>query len=113
MLREVKAGYDVRGKVRVNHLLYMDDLKLHGKNEKQIQHSKAYRTRATFVFQTQRHLCLRKCCPCALVKDRDFCVSKVVGEIKHVKSGKNVFQTQDTKNQSLRLPKSRVKDDQA
>ena len=52
---------------------------------------KAYCTRATFVFQTWRHVCLRKCCPCALVKDRDFCVSKIVGEIKHVKSGKLFF----------------------
>ena len=36
ILREVKAGYDVREKVRINQLLYMDDLKLYGKNEKQI-----------------------------------------------------------------------------
>ena len=35
-MREVKAGYDVRKKVRINHMLYMDDLKLCGKNEKQI-----------------------------------------------------------------------------
>ena len=37
VLREVKAGYvlgDLRGKV--NHLLFMDDLKLYGQNEKQI-----------------------------------------------------------------------------
>lgn len=37
VLREVKAGYDLTGKKElVNHLLYMDDLKLYGKNEKQI-----------------------------------------------------------------------------
>ena len=53
--------------------------------------SKACHTRATFVFETQQHLCLKKCCPCALVKDRFFCVSKIVGEIKHVKSGKLFF----------------------
>ena len=35
ILREVKAGYDVREKVRINNLLYMDDLKLYGKNEKE------------------------------------------------------------------------------
>ena len=33
ILREVKAGYDVREKVRINHLLYMDDLNLYGKNK--------------------------------------------------------------------------------
>ena len=36
ILREVKAGYDLREKVRINHLLFMDDLKLYGKNENQI-----------------------------------------------------------------------------
>ena len=36
ILREVKAGYDLREKVRINYLLFMDDLKLYGKNEKQI-----------------------------------------------------------------------------
>ena len=38
VLRKVKAGYrleDIREKV--NHLLFMDDLKLYGQNEKQIQ----------------------------------------------------------------------------
>ena len=30
LLREVKAGYDIREKVMINHLLYMDDLKFHG-----------------------------------------------------------------------------------
>ena len=60
-------------------------------SEAELLISKACRTRATFVFQTRRHLCLRKCCPCALVKDRDFCISKIVGEIKHAKSGKLFF----------------------
>ena len=37
VLREVKAGYDFTGKKDlVNHLLYMDDLKLYGRKEKQI-----------------------------------------------------------------------------
>ena len=37
VLREVKAVYDLTGKKDlVNHLLYMDDLKLSGRNEKQI-----------------------------------------------------------------------------
>ena len=36
ILRDVKAGYDLREKVRINHLLFMDDLKLYGKNENQI-----------------------------------------------------------------------------
>ena len=37
VLREVKAGYDLMGKKDfVNHLLYMDDLKLYGRNEKQM-----------------------------------------------------------------------------
>ena len=37
MLRKVKAGYDLgRNKGRVNHLLFMDDLKLYGKNERQL-----------------------------------------------------------------------------
>ena len=36
ILRDVKAGYDLREKVRINHLLFMDDLKLYDKNEKQI-----------------------------------------------------------------------------
>ena len=36
-LRKVKAGYDFRGKqLKINHLLFMDDHKLFGKNEKQI-----------------------------------------------------------------------------
>ena len=40
-LRKVKAGYDVREKVRENHLTYMDDLTLYGKNENRYsyQHS--------------------------------------------------------------------------
>ena len=34
VLREVKAGYDLTGKKNfVNHLLYMDDLKLYGRND--------------------------------------------------------------------------------
>ena len=36
ILRDVKAGYDLREKVRINHLPFMDDLKLYGKNENQI-----------------------------------------------------------------------------
>ena len=37
MLRKVKAGYDLEGnKGCVNHLLFMDDLKLYGKNERQL-----------------------------------------------------------------------------
>ena len=41
-----------------------------------------------FGLQTQRILCLRKCCRYAVLRNRDFCVSKIVGEIKDVKSGK-------------------------
>lgn len=37
ILRKVKAGYQSRaGQVTVNHLLFMDDLKLFGKNEAHI-----------------------------------------------------------------------------
>ena len=37
MLRDVKAGYDLgASREKVNHLLFMDDLKLYGQNEKQI-----------------------------------------------------------------------------
>ena len=37
VLRDVKAGYDLGGKIgRVNHLLFMDDLILYGKNERQV-----------------------------------------------------------------------------
>ena len=37
ILAKVKAGYDLgKGKASVNHLLFMDDLKLYGKNEKQL-----------------------------------------------------------------------------
>ena len=37
MLRKAKAGYDLGGnKGRVNHLLFMDDFKLYGKNERQL-----------------------------------------------------------------------------
>ena len=34
ILRKMRAGY-VLGNVKVNHLLFMDDLKLVGKNEKE------------------------------------------------------------------------------
>ena len=37
MLHKVKAGYEMSGKVKINHLLYMDDLKLYGKNKEQIE----------------------------------------------------------------------------
>ena len=37
---------------------------------------------------------LEKFCRCALLRDRDFCVSKIVGEIKHVK-WKTLFETQN------------------
>lgn len=37
LLRKVKAGYEFkRKKVKVNHILFMDDLKLYGKNEEQV-----------------------------------------------------------------------------
>ena len=37
VLRKTKAGYDLGGESGViNHLLFMDDLKLYGKNERQI-----------------------------------------------------------------------------
>ena len=37
VLREVKAGYSLgRGRLSLNHLLFMDDLKLYGKNENQV-----------------------------------------------------------------------------
>ena len=37
VLRKMKAGYHLgEGKGMINHLLYMDDLKLYGKNENQI-----------------------------------------------------------------------------
>ena len=37
VLIKVKAGYEFRGKqLKIDHLLFMDDLKLFGKNEQQI-----------------------------------------------------------------------------
>ena len=37
LLRKMKAGYDLGGRQgKINHLLFMDDLKLYGKNENQI-----------------------------------------------------------------------------
>ena len=37
ILRKMKAGYNLgEGKGNINHLLYMDDLKLYGKNQYQI-----------------------------------------------------------------------------
>ena len=37
VLREVKAGYvPGDGKEMINHLLFMDDLKIYGKNENQV-----------------------------------------------------------------------------
>ena len=37
MLRKIKVGYDLGGgNGMVNHLLFMDDLKLYGKNENQV-----------------------------------------------------------------------------
>ena len=37
VLHEVKAGYELKGKGRINHLLYMDDLKLYGKTKEQVE----------------------------------------------------------------------------
>ena len=38
LLRQTKAGYQFKGRhEEINHLLYMDDLKLHGKDEAQIE----------------------------------------------------------------------------
>ena len=38
ILRKVKAGYELgKGEITINHLLFMDDLKLFGKNEKEIE----------------------------------------------------------------------------
>lgn len=37
MLHKVKAGYEMSGKVKINHLMYIDDLKLYGKNKEQIE----------------------------------------------------------------------------
>ena len=37
ILRKVKAAYEFSGsKVKMNHLLFMDDLKLHSRNEKEL-----------------------------------------------------------------------------
>ena len=37
VLRQMKVGYDLGNrKGLINHLLFMDDLKLYGKNEKQV-----------------------------------------------------------------------------
>ena len=36
ILRKSTAGYDLANEFKVNHLLFMDDLKLFGKNEDQI-----------------------------------------------------------------------------
>ena len=37
VLRQIKIGYDLGNrKGLINHLLFMDDLKLYGKNEKQV-----------------------------------------------------------------------------
>ena len=40
------------------------------------------------MLQTQRLLCFRKSCPCLLLRGGYFCVSKIVSEIKRIKSGK-------------------------
>ena len=37
ILRDVDAGYQLRNRTKVNHLLFMDDLKLYGKNKQQIE----------------------------------------------------------------------------
>ena len=38
VLRKVTAGYEVKNKkVKINHLLFMDDVKLYGKNERQLE----------------------------------------------------------------------------
>uniref|UniRef100_A0A1X7TDD6 Reverse transcriptase domain-containing protein n=1 Tax=Amphimedon queenslandica TaxID=400682 RepID=A0A1X7TDD6_AMPQE len=37
VLHKVKVGYEMSGKVKINHLLFMDDLKLYGKTEEQIE----------------------------------------------------------------------------
>lgn len=38
VLRKVSVGYELKGKkVRINHLLFMDDLKLYAKNESQVE----------------------------------------------------------------------------
>ena len=37
ILRKVKAAYEFSGsKVKINHLLFMDDLKLYSRNEKEL-----------------------------------------------------------------------------
>lgn len=37
VLHEIKVGYELKGKGRINHLLYMDDLKLYGKTKEQVE----------------------------------------------------------------------------
>ena len=38
LLRKVKLGYVLRNdQMRISHLLFMDDLKLYGKNEREIE----------------------------------------------------------------------------
>ena len=37
LLRKIKSGYEfTKGKEKISHLLYMDDLKLYAKNEKKL-----------------------------------------------------------------------------
>ena len=37
MLRKVKYGYMMKNKSKVNHLLYMDDLKIYAKNQMELE----------------------------------------------------------------------------
>ena len=54
------------------------------------------------MLQTQRCLSLRKSSSCARRKDRGFCVSTIVAEIKNCQISKTVFQTQKAKISSVR-----------
>ena len=36
-LRRMRAGYCLKNSTRINHLLYMDDLKMYGKNRSELE----------------------------------------------------------------------------
>ena len=44
-----------------------------------------------FCASNTKTFLFKKICPCALLRDKDFYVSTIVGEITHVKSGKLNF----------------------
>jgi len=59
ILRKSTAGYDLPKKCKVNHLLFMDDLKVFGKSEDQID--SIVQTVQLFSEDIGMHFGLKKC----------------------------------------------------